>query len=87
MLASQESLAISVSRDVVDYVQLHQAAVQALAASPGLMDAAPEQQHAWLQAYKAAYPDAAVLSLYAADGRQIARADDLPMGRRSRRTS
>jgi PAS domain S-box-containing protein len=78
VLASQQSLAVSVSRDVVDYVQLHQAAVRALAASPGLVEAAPEHQHAWLEAYKAAYPDAAVLTLYAADGRQIARSDDLP---------
>jgi PAS domain S-box-containing protein len=80
MLAAQQSLAVSVSRDVVDYVQLHQAAVRALAASPGLLEASPEQQHAWLQAYKAAYPDAAVLTLFSADGRQIARGDDLPLG-------
>ena len=55
-------------------------AVRALAASPGLLEASPEQQHAWLQAYKAAYPDAAVLTLFSADGRQIARGDDLPLG-------
>ena len=70
-----ETLALGIS----DYVDLHRAAVAALAAQPGLLAAAPETQHAILRAFAETYPDALTFVLYDADGQPIARGDDVPI--------
>jgi signal transduction histidine kinase len=70
-----ETLALSIS----DYVDLHRAAVAALAAQPGLIQAPPETQHAVLRAFALTYPDALTFVLYDANGQPIARGDDTPI--------
>ena len=70
-----ETLALGIS----DYVDLHRAAVAALAAQPGLLDADPETQHGILRAFAETYPDALTFVLYDADGQPIARGDDAPI--------
>jgi signal transduction histidine kinase len=70
-----ETLALGIS----DYVDLHRAAVAALAAQPGLLAADPATQHAVLHAFAETYPDALTFVLYDADGRPIARGDDAPI--------
>jgi signal transduction histidine kinase len=70
-----ETLALGIS----DYVDLHRAALAALAAQPGLLVAEPETQHAILRAFADTYPDALTFVLYDADGRPIARGDDVPI--------
>jgi signal transduction histidine kinase len=70
-----ETLSLSVS----DYVDLHRAAVAALAAQPGLLSADPATQNAILHAFAQTYPDALTFVLYDAEGRPIARGDDAPI--------
>ena len=70
-----ETLALGIS----DYVDLHRAAVAALAAQPGLLAAEPETQHGILRAFAETYPDALTFVLYDVDGRPIARGDDAPI--------
>jgi signal transduction histidine kinase len=70
-----ETLAIGIS----DYVDLHRAAVAAVAAQPGLLVAPPETQRAILRAFGDTYPDALTFVLYDAEGRPIARSDDVPL--------
>jgi diguanylate cyclase (GGDEF)-like protein len=75
-LARQEAVASALADEVSDYVNLHHAAVKALAGQPGLLALSPSQQHAILQANKAAYPDVVGFGTVAADGEPIARGDD-----------
>jgi signal transduction histidine kinase len=70
-----ETLALGIS----DYIDLHRAAVAALAAQPGLLTADTETQHAILRAFAETFPDALTFVLYDADGRPIARGDDVPI--------
>ena len=70
-----ETLALGIS----DYVDLHRAAVAALAAQPGLLAAPSETQHGILRAFAETYPDALTFVLYDAEGRPIARGDDQPI--------
>jgi signal transduction histidine kinase len=70
-----ETLALSIS----DYVDLHRAAVAALAAQPGLLQASAETQHTVLRAFARTYPDALTFILYDADGQPLARGDDIPI--------
>jgi signal transduction histidine kinase/HAMP domain-containing protein len=75
-LERQQSVAVALAQDVSDYVNLHHAAVKALAGQPGLLTLSPSQQQAILQASKAAYPDVVSFGTVSADGEPIARADD-----------
>ena len=70
-----ETLALGIS----DYVDLHRAAVAALAAQPRLLASAPETQRQVLRAFGDTYPDALSFVLYDADGRPVARSDDVPL--------
>lgn len=70
-----ETLALGIS----DYIDLHRAAVAALGAQPGLLTAPPATQRAILQAFGDTYPDALTFVLYDADGRTLARSDDVPV--------
>lgn len=70
-----ETLALGVS----DYVELHRAAVAALAAQPGLLTAGRERQTAILQAFSDTYPDALTFVLFGPDGQPLARGDDVPI--------
>ena len=70
-----ETLAFGIS----DYIDLHRAAVAALAAQPGLLAADSQTQHAILHAFADTYPDALTFVLFGADGRTLARGDDVPI--------
>ena len=70
-----ETLALGVS----DYVELHRAAVSALAALPGLLDASPDRQTAILRTFSDTYPDALTFVLFGQDGQTLARGDALPI--------
>ena len=70
-----ETLALGIS----DYIDLHRAAVAALAAQPGLLEADRGTQRAILRAFAQTYPDALTFVLYDADGQPLARGDDVPI--------
>ena len=76
-LARQQALASALADNVTGYVSLHQAGVSLLAGQPGLLALSPAEQHELLKTSKAAYPDVAGFGMVAADGRPIARSDDL----------
>jgi signal transduction histidine kinase len=75
-LAQQQALAVGLAQDVADYVGLHQAAVQLLAAQPGLLALSPAEQHAVLANAAATYGDVNGFGTIDAAGDPIARADD-----------
>jgi signal transduction histidine kinase/HAMP domain-containing protein len=64
------------AQSLSDFIRLHQAAVQALADQPGLMENSPEQQRAEIRAFAGAYSQTAVFSLYDAAGDLVAATDD-----------
>jgi signal transduction histidine kinase len=72
-------LAETLSLGISDYIDLHRAAVAALAAQPNLLAADPQTQHAILRAFADTYPDALTFVLFGADGRTLARGDDVPI--------
>jgi HAMP domain-containing protein len=78
-----ETLAVGIS----DYVDLYRAAVAAVAAQPGLLAADSERQRQVLRAFNETYPDAVTFVLYDADGRAVARSDDVPVQMPSFRSS
>jgi len=75
-LGRQQAVAGALADEVSDYVELHWAAVQALAGQPDLLTLSTSQQQAILRASKAAYPDARGFGTVSAAGDPIARSDD-----------
>jgi signal transduction histidine kinase len=78
-LSRTQILAETLAFGISDYVDLHRAAVAALAAQPGLLAAEPGWQRQVLRAFNETYPDAVTFVLYDADGRAVARSDDVPL--------
>jgi PAS domain S-box-containing protein len=78
-LASQRTLANALGHDAADYVELHEAAVRALAGDPLLFDRPLDEQVARLQGVGAAYPNVVVFSIFDAEGQQLARSDGRPL--------
>jgi signal transduction histidine kinase len=72
-------IAETLTEGISDYVDLHRAAVAALGAQPGLLAAPPDVQHQILKAFGDTYSDALTFVLYDADGRLLARSDDVPI--------
>jgi PAS domain S-box-containing protein len=79
-LTVQQSLAVALSQDIATYINLHLSAIIALGNQPGLAEMEPEQQQALLQVVHGAYPDIQVLSTFNANGQEIARSDNRPLG-------
>jgi PAS domain S-box-containing protein len=75
-LTVQQTLAVALAQDTENFVELHQAAVIALANQPNLptLDASEQQQ--LLQVFHQAFPDMVVFSTFDADGNAIARSDN-----------
>ena len=69
-------MAAAIAQETADYIGLHRAAVAALAASPGLLDASPTQQQALLRSVAQSYPDLDALTLLDAAGNRLASSDD-----------
>jgi len=78
-LARTQILAETLALGISDYVALHRAAVSAVAAQPGLLSADPIRQQQVLRAFNDTYPDAVTFVLYDADGRAVARSDEVPL--------
>lgn len=79
-LRVQQSLAVALSQDIATYINLHRSAIVALGNHPGLAQMEPEQQQALLQVVHQAYPDIQVLSTFNANGQEVARSDNQPLG-------
>ncbi|AFY84822.1 hybrid sensor histidine kinase/response regulator [Oscillatoria acuminata] len=79
-LTVQQSLAVALSQDIATYINLHRAAIIALGNQPGLAEMEPQEQQSLLQVVHGAYPDLLVLSTFNANGQEIARSDNLPLG-------
>ncbi len=75
-LSAHRATAAGLATNVADYVRLHRAAVDALAAQPNLVGMKPDGQAALLAGFAGAYPDLSFV-LYDAKGRPLARSDDL----------
>ncbi|MCC6177574.1 MAG: GAF domain-containing protein [Chloroflexi bacterium] len=78
-LTRTQVLATTLARGVGNYVGLHRAAVEALAAQPDLLTGGPERQREVLRAFHSTYPDALGFALYDADGRSVVYGDPLPV--------
>jgi diguanylate cyclase (GGDEF)-like protein/PAS domain S-box-containing protein len=78
-LAAQEAVATTMADHVASYVGLHAAAVTALTAHPALPGLSAQALTDKLRAVNRAYPDVTVFSYYDAEGRGVARSDDLPV--------
>lgn len=78
-LARTQILAETLALGISDYIDLHRAAVAALAAQPGLLASDADRQRQILRAFNQTYPDAVAFMLYDAEGRAVARSDDLPL--------
>ncbi|HEY9838478.1 MAG TPA: cache domain-containing protein, partial [Vampirovibrionales bacterium] len=79
-LTVQQSLAVALSQDIATYINLHRSAIAALGNHPGLAEMDPKQQQALLQVVHGAYPDIQVLSTFNANGQEVARSDNRPLG-------
>jgi signal transduction histidine kinase/ActR/RegA family two-component response regulator len=75
-LALQKTLATALAQDVANYINLHQAAVHALAKQPNLAAMSAQEQRNFLQLINQAYPDITVFTTYDAAGNAIARSDN-----------
>jgi signal transduction histidine kinase len=78
-LATQATTARVLAQDVATYVELHEGAVRALAAQPGLTALPPAEQLARLGAAQSAFPDFTALETFDAAGRAIVRTDGRPL--------
>ncbi|MBI4494049.1 MAG: sensor histidine kinase [Chloroflexi bacterium] len=78
-LAQQEVLAVAFAQEVASYIDLHRAAVAALATELDLARMGPDAQQALLRASCGAYPDVLACSTFDADGTAIARSDGHPV--------
>lgn len=78
-LDQQSGMAVSLAQDVTDYLGLHRAAVAALAAQPGLLEAPADVQRARMRDLASIYPDVTAFSTFDVSGRPLARSDDLPL--------
>ena len=74
-LVRQQDEATLVARAVADYVSLHQAGLQAVAAVPDLLGESSAAQTALLVQVNAAYPDVFAMQLADATGQPLARSD------------
>ncbi|MBD2001557.1 response regulator [Oculatella sp. FACHB-28] len=79
-LTLQQTLARALAQDVANYINLHRAAVHALAKQPNLAAMTASEQRNFLQLINQAYPDITVLTTYDAAGNAIARSDDRVLG-------
>jgi diguanylate cyclase (GGDEF)-like protein len=77
-LDAQRSAAAALATSIADYVNLHRAAVEALAAHPGLGAMKPAEQTALLAAFAGSYGDTVSFTIYDSQGRPQARTDALP---------
>lgn len=73
--ATRRLLVSTLAQGLDDYIALHQSAVVALAAEPGLLDAAPAEQRARLERMSRLYPDFFACTTYDPVGQGIARSD------------
>ena len=78
-LTLQQTLATALAQDVANYINLHRAAVHALAKQPNLAAMSAAEQHNFLQLINQAYPDITVFTTYDAAGNAIARSDNYPL--------
>ncbi|PSB18521.1 hypothetical protein C7B76_08260 [filamentous cyanobacterium CCP2] len=79
-LTVQRTLAVALAQDTENYVELHRAAINALAGQPNLSRLNASEQRELLQAVNRAYPDMVVFSTFDANGNAIARSDMNPPG-------
>ena len=78
VLVEQQTLAANLVEDVADYIELHRAAVAALAAQPDLLRLPVESQRAAVLGLGAIYPNMLTFNTFDADGNGIARGDGRP---------
>ncbi len=71
-LTFQENLAAVSARHLVNYIDLHRAAVAALATHPGLLEMPPERQQNLLRTVNSTYPDVSTFATFDATGNVIA---------------
>ncbi len=75
-LTLQQTLAATLAQDIANYINLHRAAVNALAKQPNLAAMSASEQRNFLRLFNQAYPDVTVLTTYDAAGNAIARSDN-----------
>lgn len=75
-LTLQQTLATALAQDVANYINLHRAAVHALAKQPDLAAMSAFEQRNFLQLINQAYPDIAVFTTFDVAGNAIARSDN-----------
>lgn len=73
--ASRRLLASTLADGLEDFIALHQSAVAALAAEPGLLDAAPAAQRVLLERMNGFYPDFFACTTHDRVGQALARSD------------
>jgi len=73
--ASRRLLATTLADGLEDFIALHQSAVAALAAEPGLLDAAPAEQRVLLERMNGFYPDFFACTTHDRGGQGLARSD------------
>jgi signal transduction histidine kinase len=79
-LSRQQLQAGAVSRQFIDHFSRHRSVAIALAAQPELLTMGVESRRALLQSLKSALPDPVTLAVLDANGNEIARSDDRPLG-------
>ena len=78
-LATQQTMAVAIARGVATFRDLHWAALEGLAAQPGLTAMPAAEQRSFLERFNRAYPHLYAVATFDADGRPLARSDEQPL--------